>query len=76
MKANSTPVLVRYLTLRHFENNRKGESSVKFVPKEKMSKRDRSALNKQKRAAWSISPITRVKEDKTKYNRKRIRDYD
>ena len=44
-----------------------------FVPYEKMSKKDKAALNKQKRTEWGFSPVTRVKPSKKVYNRKRVR---
>ena len=47
-----------------------------FISENKMSKRERATINKQRRSTWSISPITRVKEDKTKYNRKRLKYYE
>lgn len=43
----------------------------RFVPETKMSKRDRSALNKQNRNTWPMNPITRVKPSDKLYNRKK-----
>lgn len=45
-----------------------------MIPKDKMSKKARTELNKQKRAMWAMSPVTRVKASKKVYNRKRLRD--
>ena len=44
----------------------------KFVPYEKMSKKQRRALDRQRRGSWQgISPVTRIAEtDKTRYSRK------
>jgi len=45
----------------------------KMIPKLKMSKKARDELNKQKRATWAFSPVSRVKQSKKVYNRKRSR---
>ena len=42
-----------------------------FVPKDKMSKKARKELNKQKRATWGFSPVTKTVESKKVYSRKR-----
>ena len=44
----------------------------KFVPYEKMNKKQRRAIDKARRGSWQgISPVTRVAEtDKTRYSRK------
>lgn len=42
-----------------------------FVPREKMSKKARRALDSQRRAGWGISPVTRRAENKKAYSRKR-----
>ncbi|MBO2516616.1 MAG: hypothetical protein CW338_04950 [Clostridiales bacterium] len=44
-----------------------------FIPKEKLSKKKRSELDRQKRVMWAFSPVSRVKKDKTKYDRKKLR---
>ena len=36
----------------------------KFIPKEKLSKRARKAMNAQRRVLWSADPRTRVIPDK------------
>ena len=41
-----------------------------FIPREKLSKKARRALDSQRRAAWSFSPATRRVESKKRYNRK------
>ncbi len=43
-----------------------------FVPREKMSKKARKELEKQKRTLWSADPRTRIVESRKVYNRKRI----
>lgn len=43
----------------------------KFIPREKLSKKARRALDAQRRAAWGFSPVTRKVESKKIYNRKK-----
>lgn len=45
----------------------------KFIPREKLSQKARKELDRRARATWGISPVSRKKEDKTKYNRKRVK---
>ena len=45
-----------------------------FVPREKMSKKQRKELDSVKRNEWSFSPVTRRVESKKVYNRKRKSD--
>ena len=40
-----------------------------MIQKNKMSKKARAKLNKQRRVTWDFSPITRVKQSKKTYNR-------
>ena len=42
----------------------------KFIPKEKLSKKARKELDRQRRFTWSFSPATRKVESKKRYNRK------
>ena len=43
-----------------------------FLPREKMSKREKRALDSAKRATWGgVNPITRTTENKKAYNRKK-----
>lgn len=42
-----------------------------FVPREKMSKKARRALDSQRRAGWGMSPVTRRVESQKAYSRKR-----
>ena len=42
-----------------------------FLPREKMSKREKRALDATKRASWDgVNPVTRKVESKKTYNRK------
>jgi len=43
----------------------------KFIEREKMSKKARRELDRQRRVVWIISPVTRRADDKKKYSRKR-----
>ena len=45
-----------------------------MISKSKMSKKARRELNNQQRVTWDFSPVTRVKESKKVYNRKRLRE--
>jgi len=43
-----------------------------FLPREKMSKREKRTLDATKRTDWNgINPVTRTTENKKTYNRKR-----
>ena len=42
-----------------------------FVPRDKMSKRRKKALDAQKRTVWEVSPITRIAKSKKIYDRKK-----
>ena len=44
---------------------------TKFVPKEKMSKKARKELERQRRVMWNVSPVTKKVESKKRYSRKR-----
>ena len=51
----------------------------KFIPKEKLSKKARKALEAKKRTTWGFSPVTKRVESKKAYSRKknsRLRDAD
>lgn len=43
-----------------------------MISKSKMSKKAQRELNNQKRVTWAFSPVSRVKESKKVYNRKRL----
>ena len=42
-----------------------------FVPRDKMSKKARKELNRQRRKTWEFSPVTRVADSRKLYNRKK-----
>ena len=44
----------------------------RFVPLEKRSKKEKARLARQKRVTWEFAPISRVKESKKIYQRKRL----
>ncbi len=44
---------------------------ARFVPKEKMGKKARRALDRQKRVTWDCSPVTKTIASKKIYSRKR-----
>ena len=43
----------------------------KFIPREKLGKKTRRALDAEKRATWGFSPVTRKVENKKHYDRKK-----
>lgn len=46
----------------------------KYIPYEKLSKKEKAAIDRKKRLGWGeISPVTRMKNDATLYNRKKHR---
>ena len=49
----------------------------KFISYEKLSKKEKSALNAKKRGSWNgINPVTRKVENRKAYNRKRAQKWD
>lgn len=42
-----------------------------FVPKEKLSKKARNELNRQRRRMWDFRPVTKVIQSRKLYNRKK-----
>lgn len=44
---------------------------TKFISREKLSKKARKELDKQKRTTWGFSPATKKVESKKLYNRKK-----
>ena len=46
------------------------EAMVKFLSREKLSKKARKELDSQRRTLWQYSPVTRKIESKKRYNRK------
>ena len=45
----------------------------RFIPKEKLSKKARKALDRVGRRTWEISPVSRKTENKKRYDRTRAR---
>lgn len=43
----------------------------RFVPREKMGRKARRALDSRKRRGWDCSPVTRTIESRKLYSRKR-----
>lgn len=48
----------------------------RYIPYEKMSKRQKKEWNARKRILWSSNPVTRKIEDKKRYNRKKVQRID
>ncbi len=44
---------------------------VRFVPKDKLGKKARKELNRQRRVTWDFSPVTKTVDSRKRYNRKR-----
>ena len=45
---------------------------MKFIPREKLSKKAKRALDAKRRQAWDINPVTRTgKNEKAQYTRKK-----
>lgn len=44
-----------------------------MTPYAKMSKRDRAAINNQRRNTWDFKPVTRIKPSAKAYNRKKVK---
>ena len=42
-----------------------------FVPKDKLSKKARKELNRQRRKTWEFSPVTRTVDSRKVYNRRK-----
>lgn len=42
-----------------------------FIPKDKLSKKAKKELNRQRRKTWEFSPVTKTVESRKLYNRKR-----
>ncbi len=44
---------------------------MKFIPYEKLSKKEKKRIDSQKRRNWgNMSPVTRIKESRKTYSRK------
>ena len=44
-----------------------------MVSRDKMSKRDRRALNLERRTVWAMNPVTRVRESGKWYDRRKVK---
>lgn len=44
---------------------------ARFIPREKLSKKARKELNRQRRVVWEFSPVTKAVESRKLYNRKK-----
>jgi len=47
----------------------------KFIPYEKLSKKNQRVLNAGKRTMWSINPVTRKPANPKAYNRKKAQNW-
>lgn len=45
-----------------------------FIPKEKMSKREKKKLDEEKRVTWGFNPFSRVIPNKKAYDRKKAKE--
>ena len=45
--------------------------TMRFIPREKLGKKARRLLDRERRCEWGLSPVTRRVESKRKYSRKR-----
>ncbi len=49
---------------------------VRFIPREKLDKKARRQMDKQKRCTWTVPPVSKIFKSKKYYNRKQNpRDY-
>lgn len=44
-----------------------------FIPKEKMSKKERKKLDEEKRVTWGFNPFSRIIPNKKAYDRKKAK---
>jgi len=44
-----------------------------FIPRKKLSKKAKRALDKSKRVLWEVHPVTQKMESKKHYSRKKVR---
>ncbi len=47
----------------------------RFIPREKMSKKERRKLDRTQRQTWAISPVSRTVKSKKVYDRKKARSW-
>ena len=48
----------------------------KFIPYEKLSKKQRREHDKKRRVTWGFSPVTRNTQNPKEYNRQKARKFD
>ena len=48
----------------------------RFVPYEKLSKKEKRAVNARKRGVWKMSPVTRRPANPKAYKRKKARNWE
>lgn len=48
----------------------------KYIPYNKLSPRQRRAVDNEARVSWTISPVTRRPDNPKAYNRKKTRQWD
>jgi hypothetical protein len=48
----------------------------KFIPYEKLSKKEKKKINSKNRNTWNISPVTRKPPNPKAYNRNKVKNYD
>lgn len=44
-----------------------------MIPRDKLSRKARRALNREKRTLWPMSPVTRIRESGKVYSRRKLR---
>ncbi len=58
-------------------NRRREQTMNRFIPYEKLSKKEKKKLDRTRRRGWGeISPVTRVSKNKKAYSRKGRREGD
>ena len=45
---------------------------TRFIPKDKLGKKARKALDKKKRVFWPVSPVTKKVESRKRYDRHKM----
>ena len=57
-------------------NNTGGTVMEKFIPYEKLSKKEKRKIDAMRRSSWGdVNPVSRKVESKKVYNRKRTQDW-
>ena len=70
-------MLLRLVVLYWFQKPNEEEISMeKFIPYEKLSKKEKRKMDLAKRQTWGeLNPVTRKPENSKAYNRKRTQDW-